>query len=128
MATHERHEARGLFLWRELVDLGCVAIIPAHLEVVHRLREPDRFAIDFCVLRRIGEVLGLVDEVAKVIRSEAVQDAAQGLIVGEGDQLHVGCEMTMARRFAFCLDLYPCFCGSFFVSARQQRASLPTDC
>jgi hypothetical protein len=35
-----------------------------------------------------------------------------------------GCEMTMARRFSFCLDLYPCFCGSFFVSARQQRAGL----
>ena len=39
-----------------------------------------------------------------------------------------GCEMTMARRFSFCLDLYPCFCGSFFVSARQQRAGLRTDC
>jgi hypothetical protein len=39
-----------------------------------------------------------------------------------------GCEMTMARRFSFCLDLYPCFCGSFFLSARQQRASLRTDC
>ena len=39
-----------------------------------------------------------------------------------------GYEMTMARRFSFCLDLYPCFCGSFFVSARQQRAGLRTDC
>jgi hypothetical protein len=35
-----------------------------------------------------------------------------------------GCEMTMARRFSFCLDPYPCFCGSFFVAARRQRADL----
>ena len=39
-----------------------------------------------------------------------------------------GCEMTMVRRFSFSLDLYPCFCGSFFVSVRQQRAGLRTDC